>query len=56
MGDEFKKNLETFLTNIILKIGDKTYLPQIQTEYETLIDSCNIILFINLISISSHQI
>lgn len=41
MADEFKTNLETFLTDIIVKIGDKSHLPKIQTKYETLIDSCN---------------
>lgn len=40
MGEEFKTKLESFIQNLVIKIGDKTTLDVIQKEYEELIDNC----------------
>lgn len=40
MGEEFKTKLESFIQNLVVKIGDKTTLDVIQIEYEELIDNC----------------
>ena len=38
MADAFKENLEKFLISLIEKISDKNLLPEIQSQYDFLMD------------------
>ena len=40
MADAFKSNLEKFLMELILKVGDKSRIDEIQASYDELIDEC----------------
>lgn len=40
MADAFKSNLEKFLMELILKVGDKSHIDEIQASYDELIDEC----------------
>lgn len=40
MADVFKTNLEKFLMDLIVKIGDQSHIPEIQSNYDVLMDEC----------------
>lgn len=40
MADVFKTNLEKFLMDLIVKIGDQSHIPEIQANYDVLMDEC----------------